>query len=75
MKAHFASAVAITLLTASSFAFAADNKGGGDGKKSDGDKTGSISSQEGKDQPSRKTIDECRTAPADDPACRNLMNQ
>jgi len=75
MKTPFVSAIAIALISASSFALAADNNNGGDGNKSDGDRTGSIQGQGGNDQPSRKSLDQCKTAPADDPECRNLMNK
>ncbi|MBX9455208.1 MAG: hypothetical protein KL863_03820 [Rhizobium sp.] len=78
MKAKLASTLAVALVAASSFAFAADNSGGKDGKDgmmNDPNTTGSIEARDPTEPPDQKTIDDCKTAPADDVNCQNILSR
>lgn len=70
-------ATAAALLAATSFTFAADNGGKNGGKDGmpDNSITGSISDTDRFDPPDEKTVEQCKTAPADDMNCKNALSR
>ena len=76
MKNLLATTLTAALFAASSFAFAADNNGGNmDNGMMDNDKTGSIETRDPTEPPDQKTIEFCKTAPADDANCQNMQSR
>ena len=70
--------IAAGLMAVSSYAFAADNNngnnGGNNGMKNDQTTTGAIDSENSTEPPTQKMIDDCKTAPADDQNCKNILD-